>query len=108
MAALRAYSNTITLDGFLLHSHILCRSQERPQALTNAWRDDGIRRGREGMLGSFSRPSVPSSFSSHPITTLYSAVTEEVCLLTCSRMCLFPLLVNEMLTMCFDIQLCED
>lgn len=33
MVTLRAYSNTITLDGFLLHSHILCRHQRDHNSL---------------------------------------------------------------------------
>lgn len=64
MAALRAYSNTITLDGLLLPSHSLCRRQRGPRVLTNAWCDDGIRGGRGGFLHQTSR--APLFFSSQP------------------------------------------
>lgn len=90
MAALRAYSNTITLDGFLLRSHILCR-RRGPQGLTNAWCDDGIRRGRGGMLGSFTKPPVPSSiFSSHPVDSPHCSAlhtAREITLSVCGSHC---------------------
>lgn len=47
MAALKAYSNTITLDGFL-SAHIFSADVEGPQDLTNACPDDGSEEAGEG------------------------------------------------------------
>lgn len=55
MAALRAYSNTITLDGFFFSLTQSLQTSEGPRVLTNAWCDDENQR-RQGRI---SPPNLP-------------------------------------------------